>query len=639
MRSQQRLFLRVLFLRTMLFAGLIGLSWVAAGQDAPPRRGSRVLDDSTKQVYGPKTSQYYYEKDVFFNQQKLHFIDTAIRGFHRYTYIERNERRYQDLGNIGTATNSIFPTFPDIIGARSGFNAYDLIWDTEEIRQYDTKSPYSNMRVTLGGKGRSITKASYSRNISPSWNFGFNYRGLFIDKQVQREGKGDRHVRGTYYDFYTAFNTKDSTYRLFLNFQRNRHEVDEYGGIRPGPPSPFDYEDYFSTDAQPSLTEAASSEVRINVHLFHQYEVGRALQLYHVFDRYRQGNAFIDVPASNPISNYYDFIEIDSAATEDRVKFKSVRNEVGIKGNLLKLFYNGYYAIRNYSMTNRYLLVDEPSGVENYIGGRAALRLDSLGELSGGLEVLQTGNYKLEARLRSKWFEASLRQMQYAPSLMQQAYRGSHDVWTNDFSDINVTELKGAIHYNARNFSISPGVSFTRMGNYVYFREDEDAVEQRVTPVQTSGEQTIVAPSLRVSVTMARHIFLRGYGVFTKLLKNSEDAVQVPELFANGELSYENIFFNGNLDMHAGIDVHWHSQYYAMGYDVPIQQFYVQKTYKTPDFPLVDVFFSARIKRGRIFVKFNNLVQAFTGQGYMLTPYYPGQRSILDFGFDWSFYD
>jgi hypothetical protein len=96
--------------------------------------------------------------------------------------------------------------------------------------------------------------------------------------------------------------------------------------------------------------------------------------------------------------------------------------------------------------------------------------------------------------------------------------------------------------------------------------------------------------------------------------------------------------------MHAGVDVHYKSEYYPLGYDVPIQQFYVQQRFtgealKVPEFPIVDVFFSARIKRGRIFFKYHNLLQTFSERGYMLTPGYPGQRNIIDFGFDWSFYD
>lgn len=640
-KSFKNLFLRVQFWRYILFSGFLVLALAAAGQDedAGPRRGSRIIDDTTRQVYGPKSSRYYHEEDVFLNKQTYHLIDTAIRGFYRYTYLQKNENLYQDLGNIGTAMNPIYYQTPASIGVSSGFTQYDLVWDTEKIRYFDTKSPYSNMWVMLGGGGRSLTKASYSRNINPRWNFGFDYRGLFIDKQIQKQGKGDRQVRGVYYDLYTTYQSKDSTYRLFANFQRNRHQTDENGGIVHTEST--QYEGFFLQNVRTYLTDAASTEVRINAHLFQQYEIGKALQLYHIFDRFRQGNVFVDIP-NTFTRDYYDYETVDSVQVEDRSKFKTVRNELGLKGNLSKLFYNGYYAIRNYS---QYYRLDEGhrrSGAEHYLGGRMALRLDSIGEVSGWVEVLQTGNYRVEGQIKSRWFEASVKQMQYAPANILLGYRGTHDEWNNpSFSDVNVTEFSGFLHYNSRVFSLSPGLTFTRLGNYAFFKKttDSNAVEQLVMPEQHGSGQTMVAPEVRLSLTMLRHVYLRGRAIYTSILKDEVDAIQVPELFVNGELSYENIFFNGNLDMQAGVNVHWHSSYYAMGYDVPTQQFYVQKDYKVPSFPLVEVFFATRIKRGRIFLKYHNLVQMITKQGYMPTPYYRGQGSILDFGFDWSFYD
>lgn len=660
--TTKKLFLRVQFWRYTFFLGFLFLALVAVGQDedAGPRRGSRIIDDTTKQVYGPKTSRYYYEEDVRLNKQTYHLIDTAIRGFYRYTYIQRNENLYQDLGNIGTAMNSIYYQTPANIGVSSGFTQYDLIWDTEKVRYFDTKSPYSNMWVMLGGGGRSMTKATYSRNINPRWNVGFDYRGLFIDKQIQKQGKGDRQVRGVYYDLYTAYQSKDSTYRLFANFQRNRQQADENGGIVHTDDTT--YPDYFQTNVRNYLTNAAGTEVRINLHLFHQYEVGKALQVYHVFDRFRQGDTFGDV-TDRFTATYYDFdTNAETDSVEDRSKFKTVRNELGLKGNLAKLFYNGYYAIRNYSQTYSIfnqgdVTANQHRGTEHYLGGRMALRLDSIGELSGWVEVLQTGNYRIEGQLKSEWFEASVKQMQYAPSYILEKYTGAHDTWNNNWSDVNVTEFSGSVHYKSRVLTLSPGVTFTRLGNYAYLRKipDETAVEQLVTPYQSTTDHTWVSPEMRLQLTMLRHVYLRGRAIYTRMLKEDKadgnfGAIQVPELFVNGELSYENIFFNGNLDMQAGVNVHWHSAYRAMGYDTPTQQFYVQNSLNVadskdskdgivPSFPLVEVFFATRIKRGRIFLKYHNLVQAFTKQGYMSTPFYRGQGSILDFGFDWSFYD
>ena len=88
----QGLFLRVRFLNGLLlsFVLLANAAWVNA-QEQPERRGSRVIDDTTKQVYGPNTSRYYYERDVFYNRQVLHPIDTFIRNYHRNSsYVQYN---------------------------------------------------------------------------------------------------------------------------------------------------------------------------------------------------------------------------------------------------------------------------------------------------------------------------------------------------------------------------------------------------------------------------------------------------------------------------------------------------------------------------------------------------------------------
>jgi hypothetical protein len=602
-----------------------------------------IVNDSTQQIYGPTTSRYFYEEDVFYNHEQFHFIDTLIHNFHRFTYVQRYDYMYQDLGNIGTSSRPIFYNVPSYIGANPGFETYDLYWEPK-IRYFDTKSPYSNLRLNLGARGRSTTNVTFSRNINPQWNIGFNYRGLFIDKQVQRSGKGDRNVRSNYYDMFTTYHTKDSTYRVFFNFARNNHQVNEYGGVLHD--EEYDYADFFDTNIRPILTEASTRELRINIHLFHQYKVGSALQLYHVLDRYRQGNDFRDLPGLEP-SDYFDYTvpEIENDTTSDRSKFVALRNEVGVKGNLLKLFYNGYYAIRHYKMDYRYVQEDtlriKTNGVESYIGGRMALQLDSLMQLRAWAEVMQNGNFRIEGTLKSKWLEASLKQNKYEPGFLQQAYMGSHDRWNNSFSPVDVTQLNGYIHFRSKVVNLSPGVTFTRLNNYVFFDQDTSRLQQ-VFPRQSGGSQVILSPELRMSITFLRNVTLSGQAIYTSLLDNADNALSVPELFVNGQLAYQNIHFGGSLEVHTGVDIHWQSGYDPLNYDPVIQQFYIQDpriAFYSPAFPIVDVFVNAKIKRGRIFLKYNNLVQAFTKEGYFPTPFYPGQANVIDFGFDWSFYD
>lgn len=624
---------------TVLFVVASLASW--AQDDEPGSRvGSSIIDDSTKNVYGPTTSLYFYESDFFRNDFRLHTLDTSAWNFHRFNYVQRNNNFYQDLGNIGTAIRPIFTEVQETIGATPGFTAYDLYWNTETVKYYNTKSPYANVKWVLGGKGRSYARITFTRNINPRWNAGFDYRILQIDKITARRSKGDRTTKSNYFDFFTSFQSKDSLYSLFFNARRDFIQVDENGGVQVDPDN-FKYSDLFLTQNNSTwLTEAESNDKRGSLHLFHQLNLASGLQLYHTSDLYRQINRFND---TNPTNDYYDFIVVDSAKTRDRTEFKSFRNEVGVKGSFFKAFYNGYAALRQYSIDYKYIYENnfflDTKKVEPYVGGRIGLQLDSLVEVKGWAEWMLDDRYMIQGSIKTKWFEAAAKRSVSTPAFVPQAYRGSHDLWINRFGNTEGTELKGNLIYESKRFSIYPGVRFSTFRNYIFFKEDTSAVGQQVLPYQTSGYQTWVSPELTISLTLFKHLTLKGQGIYTRVLENSDDAMQFPELFVNGQLAYADIWFNGNFDFQAGIDVHWKSSYYAPGYDVTTQQFYTQQRFLAPSFPVIDIFLNVRIKHARIFLKYNNSLMLFSNYGNVPTPFYPGIRNLIDFGFDWSFFD
>jgi hypothetical protein len=612
---------------------------VLAQDDEIRRSRSQVIDDSTKQIYGPNTSRYYYEKNIFYGDYKSQVIDTVIRDFHLYNFVQRLNYEYQDLGNIATAMSPIFYKLPGQIGVSTGWSGFDPFWDLQPIRYFDTHSPYSNMNLVLGGKGRSMTNVVYSRNIKPNWNFGFNYRGLFIDKQILRRAKGDRNVVSNYYDAFMTYHTKDSSYWVFGDFKRLRHKLLENGGVKVE--EGFLLEDFFSTFAQPNLTTAENRDLRTNFHLYQQYKLKKALQVYHQVDKYRQYIEFVDGDPS--LNTFYDTVILKGSKTFDRELFKTLRNEVGIKGNIGDVFYNGYWVARNFSMD--YYGINEndhpirTQGTEYYVGGRLRTNIFKKIQLDAEAEYLLRTNYRIKASVNSPWLEGHLARYLYKPTFVQQMYLGAHDVWLNDFDNIEVNQLAGLAHLRRPTFTLSAGGTFTILNNYVFFNEKPLNQRQKVLPQQSAGTQFIQSPEARFQVTLLKHITLSGRAMYNTLIENADDAIQLPEWFVHGQLAYQNIFFDGNFDIQIGVEAHWQSAYYANGYDVPTQQFYTQRSFLNTNFVVLDGFFNWKMKRGRIFLKYNNIVQAITKTGYFPTPFYPGQANILDFGFDWSFYD
>lgn len=608
------------------------------------RRGSQVLDDSTKNIYGPTTTTWTTERDWFTGRNNYRPLDTSIVNFHRWTHVQKFNNMYQDLGNNGTAMNPIFPALPETIGASSGFTSFGIYFKTHDIKLYDTKSPYTRWYLVWGSQGRALTGAEFSRNITPKWNFSFNYKPILSDKLVLRQGRGDRQVISHYYDIYTNYATPKDHYKVLFAFQRIRHRVNENGGITfiPTPASDSTYNSYFQDNVIPNLTLARGQEQHNTLRLVQQAGV-KALQVYDILDYKRHKNWYRDVPGSEA-PGFYDNIRLDSPVVAlDSVTFTTIQNQVGLKGNLGKknqIFYNGYYKVRSYDMVNR--LMDEDTlalplrDLEHYVGGELQYSFDSTQYVMAGAELLDGGYSRFEGTLVSKWIDATVQRRTSKPTFLQTAYAGFFDLWDNSFRPVESTRLVAFPKVTVGPLSVAAGGTFTTFKNYIYFaqRDSFPGTNQRVLPLQADKPVSWVTPEVRIDLAVLRKIHLRPQLLYSKILEDSANILRIPKVFFNGQIAFEGELFKRNLEIQVGIDFHWHSAYMAMGYDTPTQTFYNQDKVTTPAYLLADVFLNGKMKRGRFFFKYYNIWQLITGVGFMPTPYYRGAPNLLDFGFD-----
>lgn len=620
-------------------------------QKEEDRRGSSILDDTTKQIYGPTTTRYYHEASVKYNRPEFFMVDTSVINLHRHTFVPNSEFTYQDLGNIGTALNPIFPQLREQIGATSGFTVYDPYYDdTDEIRYYDTKSPYSKFRIVWGGQGRALTEARYARNVNERINFGFKYHGYFIDKQIERQGRGDRNAQGVYYMLHGSYISPNGRYRALGYFNRNRHVVQEYGGILSDTDDSSDPL-FFDENRQVALRTAETVELRTNYHLYHQYTIGKIAQLYHNFDRYKQQNDYND---ANLEEDYFAETVVDSLPVRDRSKMVLYVNEVGIKGDAGKTFYSFYYKARHVNFDYKYLQEDsldlDTRYLESFGGFNLRFGNDSLSYIEAFGELQLKGNYRLGGRIRNSWFRAEAISTGSEPTYIQKAYRGSHHAWENNFDLPITTRFSAEFIIPLGRVQLQPGASYSLHSNYIYFREDllirdvnddmvADTLGYTVAPVQAGGDISVLSPQLRFRLNFLKHFSFSLLARYSAVTGSSADAIRVPELFTLSQLAYHNILFDGNLELQIGVDFHWKSDYYAMGYDPALMQYYVQDRFNVYSFPLIDFFINGKVNRGKFFLKVNNLYELISDTGYFATPYYPGQTTILDFGVDWAFYD
>ena len=67
----------------------------SGGQIKGGLKGGKLLDDSTKNVYGPTTTKYTFERNIKYNQLEYFVIDTLIDDMHRFNYVNAKKNQLQ----------------------------------------------------------------------------------------------------------------------------------------------------------------------------------------------------------------------------------------------------------------------------------------------------------------------------------------------------------------------------------------------------------------------------------------------------------------------------------------------------------------------------------------------------------------
>ena len=416
-----------------------------------------IIDDSTKVIYGPKSTRYVLEDDLFNNRQKLYLVDTTMDDVHRFTYVQRSHNTYQDLGSLGTPIRPVFLNVPQQLGAQSGYSVFDpYAYPTMDVKYYNTKSPFTDMYLALGGNGQNILRFNMAQNINPRWNIGFNLQRFTAEKQFGRNGNNDTYkllAQNWGFVLHTNYKSKNEKYTLLAHFNNMNHSLDEQGGVLPGLTA-TDVPIIYNYTGDPRLRSGVSSmqgphgwEIRNDFHVYHQYVLDKGFQLYHRFDYKSHKNFYQDDTlklnqfATYPLPGreiktlpFYPTFTGDTSRIFQLARFRVLENQVGIKGVAqfkgASFNYRTYLRVRNYRQFTRYnetrTTFNEyaTSRLETFVGGWMGYYFpDSLSRITAELEYLLGGGYRLNGQLEGKFLTAGYTSLFVNPTLLSERYQ------------------------------------------------------------------------------------------------------------------------------------------------------------------------------------------------------------------------
>ena len=149
---------------------------------------------------------------------------------------------------------------------------------------------------------------------------------------------------------------------------------------------------------------------------------------------------------------------------------------------------------------------------------------------------------------------------------------------------------------------------------------------------------------LLLSGNFEKHFRFSGYNSENKILvqyTTANDVLRLPLVAIYTSNYWDQPFFKGALITDLGFDFYYTTRYKASAYMPPTGVYYLQNDRDVGGYPFLDVFLALRIKRTRIFVSWNNLLQGvgLIGNNYFTTYRYPMKPRHIRFGLVWTFYD
>lgn len=650
---------------------------------------SQIVDDSTKEIFGQHSTNFFLQEDVFRGFGEKRKLDTSINHLHYYEYkFNKRDNWYQGLGNLGMAMKPTYYTAPSEIGYRFGFEAFHPYLNTaKDQRYFDTKSPYSELQYIQGGSGEQRLFLLFTRNINRYWNLGASYNRFTSAKQLYVVQSRDFQTDHNQINVFSSVKSKKDKYIALARFNYMQHWSYESGGVKPrlNEGGVVDSGMYLYKVANVNLIKIARRATTSNManrdaarnyyktqtgrfyHQFNPLDSGITLiNAFHEFDYTYEQQYFRDnnMKVDTSLTKFYKEAHFDDSISYYRYDYSQLQNKIGLKGNTKLFHYSLYYKHRNFSLLS--LGQDSvPTKTirfqDAFVGGDIAFKytedwkFNLSGETMLSFKVRDDDHpdkkyykkhrdYQLKAEATFKKWHLEVGQSRVSPTLMQTKFVTNLATWgrSQDSSNavINTNASLGYTHIKGDRL-LSIGLVYQRVDNLVYFTRDTVSTSsdfQKIRPIQHKGYMDYLQPMVSFR-TNWRSLFIENDLILTHVFTDKE-VIHMPRWFTYPKIYFQNYLFKRATLVQAGAEVILKASYYADFYAPQINQFYWQNTFTVKTFPITNIFVNFKIRQVRVFLRYSNLFgQQDAQSGYMDTPYYPGMKGSFQFGLIWKAFD
>ncbi len=614
---------------------------------------SAIISRDTTKVKPDTTSVYYFTGSLdSLKAGKLTYVDTTLTLFHQYDPVEKRNRMFNTLSNIGLASfNRVFsPSVSMGYVTKSRVFAPYMHYN-DQVEYYKLMRPYTQLQYVMGPKKEQSLGVTFSRKMSKQFTFGTDLYLVNSPGQYTNSKSDDKYVY-----FTSRYHSKNNRYAIIANYLYNKMIARENGGITKDSLFKFNVEK--DRRVIPVGLKTARNMVKSS-----GFYIGQTINLQkpgmrkdstprklaggsiaYSFLYQRNQMVYTDQRGIDTLF-YRNFPAVfDTAKTYDSTYQLKIRNRLlwsslAYNQDKLSQVFRAYFGA-NYDHIAQLLPYDSAKYINNSLipFGGIALKLFQRSFLDASAEMVlggyNSGDLKIEGSLLQYLgsVEKNIGQLYLSvmfvnrkPAWYFSQYNSNRFNWKLNLQKERIFSFTGEYRYK----SIRTGATFQSLGNYTYF-------DDSVSPHQADNPGSVL--QIYADGTIPLHYF--GINLRAVYQTTSMAAfLHLPLLTGKMNIFFKKWIFKHAAHLQTGIQLSYFTSYYADAYMPELRAFYTQHDKKIGDYLYLDAYASMKIKSFRFFLQEKNLLGFFGNNYYYNSPGYPGADAGFYLGISWKLYN
>lgn len=656
--------MRNFYITILLIALAVGVSGQEQSETAVSER-----PDTTAPIV-----RIWQLKDDYSRLEDYH-LDTLKTSFQIYNPVFKQSFSSSYLGNIGLAARSNL-YFENNEALRYLFlNPYRpyLVLPSDNI-YYNIRRPFSVLEYSTTGKDRlkreQIIRALHSQNINRYTNLGMDIRMSTSEGQYLNQ-------KAKLTNFRLFGSRIKGDYSAHASLALNSFKSSENGGLLNDSLFLETHEDEKTYDV--NLTNANVLTRNLGIQVTQRYRFGKVTEyqdtssapgerrirerttktgsIIHTleFDRNKR---FYEDKMSAASSPFYHHYYIDPGYTYDSTFQRSLINtlQIMLDENPNKKNDFGARAFVSHELV-KYLFNKPPDTIITYMNDTVVSEIteQQYNNIYAGASLLHTvgsgwnwiftgklwltgyraGDMVLSGKI-DKFIHSGRGQTSITiggsftllePSYFMQHYASNHFMWENEFNKTKEIIAFGGIENEPLKFKLK--LNLSTISDFVYMGTD-------TLPAQHHHVISIF------SADLYKHFKLGPFNSIHRLvyqLPTDKNIIRIPGLSYYTSNFFAFSVVKNVLTAEAGFDLMFYTKFRGLAYMPSFGMFYHQEEKELGNYPYIDIFITAKLKRTRFFLKFDQINSGLTGKNYFHVLHYPMPVRTFKFGLSWTFYD